>query len=235
MYAPFGVGVIVGDKTCFDIGDPSEVGGGVVDIVTLEEAYWADLPEKEEAGTPDIVGVVALGRTVRFFQQLGWEGIIKHESELTAHALRRLREIPGVTLYGHTDPARASERLGVISFNVEGVPHAKTAAILSYEGAIGVRAGCFCAHTYVKELMGVTEAEARKYELEILNRDRSHLPGAVRASFGLYNTIEEVDRLVDLVAKIAEGSYVGDYVLDKERGEYTPRGIEFDFEQYFRF
>jgi selenocysteine lyase/cysteine desulfurase len=235
MYAPFGVGVIVGDKECFDIGDPSEVGGGVVDIVTLEEAYWADLPEKEEAGTPDIVGVVALGRTIRMFQKLGWKDIIRHEAELTARALRALNKIDGVTVYGNTDPSTAAERLGVISFNVDNVPHAKTAAILSYEGAIGVRAGCFCAHTYIKELMGVTNEEARKYELEILNRDRSHLPGAVRASFGLYNTVEEVDRFVALIATIAAGKYKGEYVLDKERGEYTPKGFAFSFEEYFRF
>jgi selenocysteine lyase/cysteine desulfurase len=123
----------------------------------------------------------------------------------------------------------------VISFNIEGVPHALTAAVLSYEGAIGVRAGCFCAHTYLKELMGVTDAQARKYELEILNRDRSHLPGAVRASFGLYNTIEEVDWFVEMVAKIASGDYTGEYVLDKERGEYAPRGFAFAFDQYFQF
>ena len=235
MYAPFGVGVIVGDKECFDTGDPSEVGGGVVDIVTLEEAYWTDLPEKEEAGTPDIVGVVALGRTVRLFEKLGWDSIIRHEAELTARALEGLNKIDGVTVYGSTDPAKASERLGVVSFNVDNVPHALTAAILSYEGAIGVRAGCFCAHTYVKELMKVSDEAARKYELEILNRDRSHLPGAVRASFGLYNTVEEIDRFVNVVTTIASGQYKGDYVLNKERGEYTPKGFEFAFADHFRF
>ncbi|MEW5796207.1 MAG: aminotransferase class V-fold PLP-dependent enzyme [Candidatus Zixiibacteriota bacterium] len=235
MYAPYGVGVIVGEKECFEMGDPSEVGGGVVDIVTLEEAYWTDLPEKEEAGTPDIVGVVALGAAIRLYQQLGWDNIIRHESELTAHALERLKTIPGVTVYGSVDPRNASQRLGVISFNVNSVPHALTAAILSYEGAIGVRAGCFCAHTYVKELMGVTDAQARKYELEILNRDRSHLPGAVRASFGLYNTIEDVDWFATMVAKIATREYSADYVLDKERGEYQPRDFVFKFDEYFRF
>jgi selenocysteine lyase/cysteine desulfurase len=235
MYAPFGVGVLVGDKDCFETGDPSEVGGGVVDIVTMEEAYWTGLPEKEEAGTPDIVGVVALGKTIRLFQGIGWDDIIRHESELTAHALTELTKIPRVLLYGSTDPTRASERLGVISFNIEGVPHALTAAVLSYEGAIGVRAGCFCAHTYVKELIGVSDEEARKYELEILNRDRSHLPGAVRASFGLYNTIEEVDRLIGMVKKIAAGDFSDSYVLDKERGEYNPEGVRLNFEEYFRF
>jgi cysteine desulfurase / selenocysteine lyase len=235
MYAPFGIGVIVGDKECFEQGDPSEVGGGVVDIVTLEEAYWTDLPEKEEAGTPDIVGVVALGSAIRLYQQLGWDAIIKHEAELTAHALRELGRIPKVTLYGSTDPDAASQRLGVVSFNVEGVHYALTAAVLSYEGAIGVRAGCFCAHTYLKELMGVTDDDARSYALEILNRDRSHLPGAVRASFGLYNTIEEVDWLVEMVRKIAAGEYAREYVLDKERGEYHPLSFSFRFEEHFQF
>jgi hypothetical protein len=83
--------------------------------------------------------------------------------------------------------------------------------------------------------MGVTDQQARMYELEILNRDRSHLPGAVRASLELYNTIEEVDWFVSVVRKIAEGDYSGDYVLDKERGEYHPRNFAFSFDDYFRF
>jgi len=211
------------------------VGGGMVDIVTLEEAYWTDLPEKEEAGTPDIVGVVALGQAIRLLEQIGWEAVIAHESELTAFVLNELNDIPGVILYGDKDPARASERLGVISFNIEGLPHALTAAVLSYEGGIGVRAGCFCAHTYVKSLLGLSDAEARKYELEILNRDRSHLPGAVRASFGLYNTMAEAENFVVMVRKIAAGEYADDYVLDKERGEYSAPGFEYDFESFYHF
>jgi len=235
MYAPFGVGVLVGDKDWFEEGDPMTVGGGMVDIVTLEEAYWTDLPEKEEAGTPDIVGVVALGQAIRLLEQIGWEAVIAHESELTAFVLNELNDIPGVILYGDKDPARASERLGVISFNIEGLPHALTAAVLSYEGGIGVRAGCFCAHTYVKSLLGLSDAEARKYELEILNRDRSHLPGAVRASFGLYNTMAEAENFVVMVRKIAAGEYADDYVLDKERGEYSAPGFEYDFESFYHF
>ncbi|HOZ07838.1 MAG TPA: aminotransferase class V-fold PLP-dependent enzyme, partial [candidate division Zixibacteria bacterium] len=90
MYAPFGIGVLVGHRDVFERGDPDTVGGGMVDIVTLEEAYWTDLPEKEEAGTPNIVGVVALAKAIRMYEALGWEAIIAHEAELTAHALRAL-------------------------------------------------------------------------------------------------------------------------------------------------
>lgn len=234
MYAPFGVGVLVGDKETFEKGDPDSVGGGVVDIVTLEEAYWTDLPEKEEAGTPDIIGVVALGKAIKLFETIGWDAIIKHESDLTAYALREIEKIPEVTLYGDTDPNTSANRLGVISLNVGNLPHALTAAILSYEGGIGVRSGCFCAHTYVKELLHVNPAESKELERQILARDRSHIPGAIRCSFGLYNTKSEIDSLVDMLRKIAAGDYDRSYVLNKEKGEYSPREFKLDFERYFK-
>ncbi|RME25033.1 MAG: aminotransferase class V-fold PLP-dependent enzyme [Candidatus Zixiibacteriota bacterium] len=234
MYAPFGVGVIVGDRETFLAGEPADVGGGVVDIVNLEEAYWADLPEKEEAGTPDIIGVVALARAIRLFQALGWEAIIRHEADLTAYALAELKKIPQVILYGDTNPETAAERLGVISLNVEGVPHALVAAVLSYEGAIGVRAGCFCAHTYVKNLLHVKPEDEKKLEQAILARDRSRIPGTIRMSMGLYNTKEEVDSFVAMIRKIAAGEYAKNYVLDKESGDYSPEGFTLDFDAYYR-
>ncbi len=233
MYAPFGVGVLVGDRRTFEYGDPQEVGGGVVDIVTLEDAYWTDLPEKEEAGTPDIIGVVALGKAIRMFETLGWETIINHEAELTAYALRKLREMPEVTIYGDTNPDNAKNRLGVISLNIGDVPHALAAAILSIEGGIGVRSGCFCAHTYVKELLQVDEKESKILEEQILARDRSNIPGTIRMSFGLYNTTDEIDRFIAMVRKIIAGDYDRGYVLNKEKGEYSNPKLTFHFEEYF--
>jgi selenocysteine lyase/cysteine desulfurase len=235
MYAPFGVGVLVADKKTFEEGEPDTVGGGVVDIVNLEEAYWTDLPEKEEAGTPDIVGVVALGKAVKLFQLLGWDAIITHEAALTAYALEQLARIPQVTLYGDHDPKTARNRLGVISFNIDPLPHALVAAILSYEGAIGVRSGCFCAHVYVKTLTHTSDEDARQIEKDILSRNRTNIPGAVRASFGLYNTKDEVDHLIAMVKKIAAGDYSKEYVLDREKGEYAPRDFRLRFEEYFKF
>ena len=235
MYAPFGVGVLISDIETFAQGDPEQVGGGVVDIVTLEEAYWTDLPEKEEAGTPDIVGVVALGHMIRLIQQIGWDDIIKHESDLTSYALNKLKEIPEVTLYGDTDPNNTENRLGVISLNISDLPHALVAAILSYEGAIGVRSGCFCAHTYVKEIMKVTEEESRIMEQQILDRDRSGIPGTIRMSFGIYNTFTEVDRFIQMVKKIIAGDYHKNYTLNKEKGEYTPEGFTFNYDDFYQF
>ena len=235
MYAPFGLGVLVGERKIFEQGDPDMVGGGTVDIVSLEEAYWTDLPEKEEAGTPDIVGAVALGAAIRLLEDIGWEAIIEHEAELTTRALEKLGAIPGVQLYGDTNPATAYDRLGVISFGIRDLPHALVAAILSYEWAIGTRNGCFCAHPYVKCLMHVSDKEARDMEVRILNRDRSVLPGTVRASFGIYNTIQDVDILCEAVGAIAHGEYRKDYQLNVERGEYYRADMREDFRTYFDF
>jgi cysteine desulfurase / selenocysteine lyase len=234
MYAPFGIGVIIGDRDIFEYGDPVTVGGGVVDIVTLEEVYWADLPDKEEAGTPNIVGVVALGSAIRMLQAVGWDEIIRHEAELTAYALERLNKIEAVKIYGDTNPANTAKRLGVISMNVGDLSHGLVAAILGYEGAIGVRSGCFCAHTYVKELLHVSDKDSKALEQQILARDRSMIPGTIRVSFGIYNTTDEIDKLVEMVQKIADGDYFKDYKLNKEKGEYSPNGFSFDFDKYYQ-
>ncbi|MEO0161318.1 MAG: aminotransferase class V-fold PLP-dependent enzyme [candidate division WOR-3 bacterium] len=235
MYAPYGIGVLVGDKSAFLYGTPDDVGGGTADIVDLESAYWKDLPEREEAGTPDIIGVVALAEVIRLIQKVGFDQIIAHETELTAYALEKLNEIPEIIIYGDRDPKNAHNRLGVISFNIRGMHHALVAAILSYEGGIGVRNGCFCAHPYVKCLLGVTPEEAKKIEQMIINRDRSEVPGAVRISFGIYNTKEEIDYLIEMLQKIIKKEYRGNYILNKERGEYHPENFEFRFHELFNF
>ena len=235
MYAPFGVGVLVANRTMFEQGDPDMVGGGTVDIVNLENAYWTDLPDKEEAGTPDIVGAVALATAIEFIRSVGWKTIIDHETELTAYALTRLAAIPEVKLYGDRDPARARERLGVVSFNIGDLSHALVASVLSHEWGIGTRNGCFCAHPYVKAIMHVDEKFAKKMEEEILARDRSSLPGTVRVSFGIYNTTDEVDQLCEAVRAIAAGRHREGYRINRERGEFARADVREDFESVFSF
>jgi selenocysteine lyase/cysteine desulfurase len=233
MYAPFGVGVLVGCRQTFEEGDPEYVGGGTVDIVNLENAYWTDLPDKEEAGTPDIVGAVALAQAIRILEKIGWNNIIEHEASLTRYALEKLKKISGVSLYGDKDVAHSYDRLGVITFNVNSLSHALVAAILSYEWGIGTRNGCFCAHPYVKCLLNVDDEESKDMEQRILARDRSTLPGFVRASFGIYNTKEEIDVLCDALSAIAKGNYRSGYLLNKERGEYYRTDTVDEFEKYF--
>lgn len=233
VYAPFGVGVLVAQKGIFEQGPPETVGGGVVDMVTLEEAYWTDLPDKEEAGTPDITGVVALGKAIELIESVGWDNIIHHESELTEYALTRMKQIPNITLYGDTDPANAANRLGVISFNIRGIHHSLVSAILSYEGGIGVRSGCFCAHMYVQSLLKCESEKQKTIQQKILARDRSDIPGTVRISFGIYNTTTEIDRLIEMLKKISAGDYSKDYIVDREKGEYYPTKFSVDFSQYY--
>jgi cysteine desulfurase/selenocysteine lyase len=233
MYAPYGLGVLISERKPFEHGDPDIVGGGTVDIVNLENAYWSELPDKEEAGTPDIVGAVALATAMNLLRDIGWKAIIDHETQLTRYTLEKFKAIPGIVLYGDADPDRSHERLGVISLNVANVPHALTAAILNYEWAVGTRNGCFCAHPYVKAIMHVNEHDAKIMEAEILRRDRSHLPGTVRISFGIYNTTDEIDILCDALQAIAMGKYQDGYLLNKERGEYYREDVDERFERYF--
>ncbi|MCX6841400.1 MAG: aminotransferase class V-fold PLP-dependent enzyme [candidate division WOR-3 bacterium] len=234
MYAPFGAGALVVErKPLLDV-EPDQVGGGMVDVVSLDGAWWRGLPEREEAGTPDIVGVVALAAAIRMLERIGWDAIVEHEQELTRYMLKKLATIPGVRIYGQSDPAGVSDRLGAISFNLADLHHALVAAVLSYEGGIAVRCGCFCAHPYMLCLLKVPPDEAEHVRKEIIAHDRSRIPGAVRASVGIYNDESDIDALCNCLERIAAGSYSGQYTMCKETGNYMPVGADcFDFEHHF--
>ena len=233
MYAPFGTGAIVGRKEIFERGDPDMTGGGTVEIVTLDSVVWAEPPEREEAGSPNTVGAVALAAALRQLSQIGMEAVATHEAELTAYALERLSRIPEVQIYGDNDPRRAAQRLGVIPLQLTTTPHFLASAILGYEFGIGVRSGCFCAHPYILHLLGLSHEEAAQVRTTMLAGDRSNMPGLIRASFGLYNTLEEVDIFVEALKCIARGEYQGNYGQDIASGEYTPVGWEPAYNQYF--
>lgn len=234
IYAPFGLGVLITDRGMFKEGDPDMVGGGTVDLVSEDSAYWTDAPEKEEAGTPNVAGAIALAKALNVIMDIGMDNIAEHEAMLTKYALEKLKKIPGLIFYGSVDESKVSERLGVISFNVKDMPHALVSAILNYEGGIGVRNGCFCAHPYIKCLLGVTVEETKILEEKILNHDRSTIPGAVRMSFGMYNTTDEVDQIIDILKIIAGGKYKGEYELFTKTGEYFPKNFEVDFNEYYK-
>ncbi len=233
MYAPYGTGALVGPTWVFERGTPDLVGGGTVNLVTREEVQWAGPPASDEAGSPNVAGAVAMAQAMLCLQEIGLDAIARHEADLTAHALRRLGEIEGVELFGHTDPAEAGQRLGVIPFNVRGVDHYKVAAVLAHEGGIGVRNGYFCAHPYLLHLLKISSDEAVRQQQEIYDGTRIGRPGMVRASFGCYNTIEEVDHFVGVLARIAAHDFAGDYERDPVSGAYRPRGFEIDYDRYF--
>lgn len=233
LYAPYGTGALIGRRDTFEQGEPDMRGGGTVEIVTEDSVEWSAPPDREEAGSPNVVGAVALAAAIKQLQTVGMDAVAQHEAELTAYALDRLGGLPGVELLGDPNPARARERLGVIPFNLAGLPHFLTAAILGYEFGIGVRNGCFCAHPYVLKLLGATPESTDRVRAEMLAHDRSEMPGLVRASFGLYNTLDEVDELMAALQKIVRREFQGRYHQVKESGDYVPEGWEPHFEQYF--
>jgi selenocysteine lyase/cysteine desulfurase len=107
------------------------------------------------------------------------------------------------------------------------------AAILGHEYAVGIRNGCFCAHPYVLHLLNITPEQSEIVRQNILSGDRSQMPGFLRASFGLYNSKEEIDIFVDALKQIQSGSYHGEYIQDVATGEYSPRGWDPEFDNYF--
>lgn len=230
MYAPYGTGALIGPRSFFEQGDPDAVGGGVVDIVTLDHAVWNTPPHKEEAGSPNVIGGVALGAAVKILDEVGMEAIAAHERELMEYTYPKLISIPRVIAYGPVD--RLGDKVGVMAFNVQGMHHSLVAAILSIEGGIGVRDGCFCAHPYVKELLHVSPEEDRILTEEVLSGNKSRMPGMVRASLGCYNTRDDIDALLDMLQHIVRGEYRGRYVQDRASGAFSAEGYTPDFSRY---
>ena len=233
LYAPFGTGALIGLKSAFDQGEPDQTGGGTVEIVTLDDVVWADLPDREEAGSPNTIGAVALAAAIHQLEQIGLGEIASHETELTAYTLEKFSRLPTVKVYGDPNPDHAGERLGVIPFHVEGHSHFLVAAILGYEYGIGVRSGCFCAHPYILHLLGLSPKQAYEVRQRMLAGDKSEMPGMVRISYGLYNTKADVDELIEALSCITGGKYLGNYTQIRATGEYIPANWNPDFSQYF--
>jgi selenocysteine lyase/cysteine desulfurase len=222
MYAPFGAGVLVGPRRAFADGDPFLAGGGAVDLVDLDEVTWTDPPEREEAGSPNVVGAVALHAAIDALHAAGWSAIADHDDRLASHLRRGLAGLDGVRLLG---PETTVPTLPLATFTVDGVSHALVAARLSAEYGIGVRHGCFCAHPYLTRLLGLSSAEVDAYRDAVLRGDRTRMPGAVRASAGLSTTLADLDRLLTAVSDIAGGRPAPvDYVQDAHTGDYWPEG-----------
>lgn len=177
MYGPTGIGVLYGRRELLEKMPPYQGGGEMISHVTFEHTTWAELPFKFEAGTPDFVGIAALRTAIDYLTRIGTGAIAAHEDELMRHAeARMLAEVPGVRIFG-TAPGKA----GIISFLVGNAHHYDTGLLLDKLG-IAVRTGHHCAQPLMQW-----------YGIE----------GTVRASFALYNTMEEADRFVDALIRIA--------------------------------
>ncbi len=220
MYAPFGAGVLIGPREVFAEGDPFLAGGGAVDLVTLDEVVWTGPPDREEAGSPNVVGAVALDAAVAELARVGWPALTAHDRRLATALREGLAAVPGVHLLG---PGLGTETLPVATFTVEGLPYALVAARLSVEEAIGVRHGCFCAHPYLTRLLGLGPADMERHRAAARAGQRSELPGAVRASLGANASTEDVERLCAALDRIVSGGPPPvRYVREPGSGDFVP-------------
>jgi selenocysteine lyase/cysteine desulfurase len=232
MYAPFGTGALIGRTDIFARGEPDMQGGGEVEIVTDDSVEWSEPPDRDEAGSPNVVGAVALAAAISQLTRIGMEKVAHHEAELTEYILSRLAGWKSIHLFCDSDPARAATRLGVIPMNMDGFSHYLLAAILGYEYGIGVRNGCFCAHPYLLKIMKVKEEESVRVRKEILNHDKREIPGLVRISFGLYNSTEEIDQLLLALKDIEDHKFRGKYTQELASGAFVPEGWQANFDAY---
>jgi len=180
MCAPTGIGVLYGKRELLEAMEPVEFGGEMIDFVNLYNSTWKELPWKFEGGTPIIAGAIGLGAAIDFLNEIGMDAITDYEQELAAYALERMRTIDNIKIYG------PEERAALVTFNLGDVHPHDTATVLDAEG-IAVRAGHHCAQPLMRWL---------------------DVTATARASFYLYNTKEDVDRLVDGLLKTKE--YFGD-------------------------
>jgi cysteine desulfurase / selenocysteine lyase len=177
MYGPNGVGVLYGKKELLTEMPPYQGGGEMIAEVSFQGTIYNEIPYKFEAGTPHITGVAGFGAALSYLEKIGFPDIMAYEHELMNYASEQLIQMEGITIYGNS-----KEKSGVISFNLEGV-HPYDAGMLLDKMGIAVRTGHHCADTVMQH-----------YQIH----------GTVRISFGIYNTIEEIDIFVAALIKIRE-------------------------------
>ena len=177
LYGPSGIGVLYGKAALLEAMPPYQSGGDMIERVTFEKSTWAELPHKFEAGTPAIAQAIGLGAAVDYVSQVGMAAIAAHEQELLTYTTQRLASVPGLRLIG-TAPGKVS----VVSFVMDCAHPHDISTIIDQTG-VAIRAGHHCAQPLI---------------------DRFDIPSAARASFGMYNTVEEADRLVAGLEKVEE-------------------------------
>ena len=177
MLGPMGAGVLYGKRRLLDAMPPYMGGGSMIPKVELDHSTWADVPAKFEAGTPAVADAIGFGVAVEYLAKLGMDAVREHETKLVGDAMERLSEVPGLTIYGPTD---ATQRSGVVSFTLGDIHPHDVAAILDGEN-VAVRAGHHCTQPLMRAL---------------------GLVATTRASFYVYNTPDDVDRLVAALHKV---------------------------------
>ena len=242
IYAPGSPGVLITRKELFAGHEPEVVGGGIVERVEKDRYMITDtLPKREEAGTPNIPGALLLAATLYCMGRVGMDVIEEDERRLTQYALERFDDVPGLHLYG-SHRLEVADRIGVLSFNLEHLPHGLVAAALNDYFGIAMRNQCFCAQPFVRRLLGRAGAGGAGdscldgTDLDATPDRSDRQPGMVRASLGLYNTEADIDRAVDALTDIATRPqfYREHYrPVNDGSGDWVHRSFSFDVEAAF--
>jgi cysteine desulfurase/selenocysteine lyase len=175
MLGPTGIGVLYGKKELLEEMQPFLFGGDMISEVFLKKSFWNSLPWKFEAGTPNIAGAIGLSKAIEFLEKIGMNNVLKHEKRLAEYCMQELSKISKARIYG----PKISEKSGIVSFNIQGIHSHDIATVLNKEG-IAVRAGHHCAQPLMREL---------------------NINNSVRASFYVYNSIEEINALINAIKK----------------------------------
>ncbi len=194
MYSPYGGGAVVGLFDVLNQHMPEFYGGGTVYIVGDSRVSYKGAPEVYEAGSPNYPGVVGMGKAMKVLTEVGFDHIQAHEQVLIRRLIDGLKQFDNVIIYGDTEDI--SDRVGVVTFNFSDVNSYFLAVNLSKLGGVATRRGAFCAHPYVWRLMGIADESLSDFE----ECGDSGTPGMIRVSFGIYNTEEEVDEFLKILA-----------------------------------
>lgn len=201
-YAPLGSAFLAAPAELVDACEPHVTGGGTVEWVTERGVRHKPGPERHSGGTPNIVGAVAFAAATRYLDRLGMDEVRDHERGLVRHALGRFEELgeqAGVRLLGPTGPEAADEKVGVFAFVAPGLGHGECSERLDRRWGIATRNGCFCAQPLLNQLLGLGVEPAWT---RARPGDGVEIPGATRATVGLYNTEKEVDLLADALLEL---------------------------------
>ena len=161
IYAPFGSGAIIGLKESFNMNPPDSKGGGTVDLVLDDREIWLNTPEKNEAGTPNLFGAVAIMEAMKEVERIGFDTIEKNEKELLKYIIDGLKDLSRVRLYA--DNENINDRLGILVFTIDGMSYEEVGEKLSEVRGIGVRQGGFCSHPYTRRVLGIADNELQNY------------------------------------------------------------------------
>ncbi|MBD2610481.1 aminotransferase class V-fold PLP-dependent enzyme [Nostoc punctiforme FACHB-252] len=220
MYAPYGTGVLLGPKEFFDSSYPYQIGGGNLPYITRNLEIKRFYTERaHDPGTPNAMGAIAIAKAIQIIEGLGRSRIAEYEHSLVEFTFTQLANIPGVKVHIGGD-----NLAHVIPFDIDGFDGRLVAEILAQEYGIGVRAGAFCTYEYIRKLKNISDEQDLEIAKEVDQGITRNIPSIIRASFAVYNTLEDCHRFISAIAQIAQNKfdyYLPNYTQDETTGVWT--------------